>query len=120
MKIIVAKSKISREELLEVIKDSYETMVKITVDINRKIVTVGGEWHSEGQTLMVNDGSLGSEVWGCNLYPWNVPEKRIEYSSLINIKPAIGHKNVEIQDKEIRVKVKDLVEKLILNPTEVI
>ncbi len=121
MKIIIIKEKADPKELLEVVKDSYDTMVKIAVDINKRIATAGGEWHSEGQDILVKEaGSLGVDVWGCNLYPWNEPEKRIEYVSLINIKPAIGHKNMEIENKEIRHKIKSIVEDLIIGPTETI
>lgn len=120
MKIILIKQKINPEKLLEVVRDGYETMAKVAVDIKKKMATAGGEWHSEGQDILMKAGSLGTDVWGCNLYPWNEPEKRIEYISLINIKPAIGHKSMEIEDKEVRNKIKAIVEAIIISPAETI
>lgn len=114
MKAQIIKEKISKEDLARITKENYGEMVKVDVDIKREILAVGGEWHSEGDELLNQDGSSGEDVWGVNFYPWNSSGKRIMYNSLINIKPGIGHTEMEIRDEAIKSKIKEIVEKLLL------
>lgn len=95
-------------------------MVKVDVDIKRGILTIGGEWHSEGDELLRRDGSSREDVWGADFYPWREGEKRIEYNSLINIKPSVGHRKMEIQDNNVKQKMRDIVEKFLLSSNETI
>jgi len=114
----IIKEKISKRELKNIVNENFETMVKVDVDVKKEIITVGGEWHSEGDELLGKNGSSREDVWGVNFYPWNSPEKRIEYISLINIKPAFGYRDMEIKDKTIKEKISSIVEKLLLNNNE--
>lgn len=118
MKAQIIKEKISKDELARIVKENYGIMVKVDVDIRRGVLAIGGEWHSEGDELLHRDGSSREDVWGANFYPWREPEKRVEYNSLINIKPGIGHTKMEIQDVEIRQKIQNVVEKLLLANNE--
>src|SRR3989344_2940578 len=110
---IIVKEKIAPKILQELLDEYFEIMVKIAVDIEKEICAVGGEWHSFGQEVLVNEGkSDGSKVWGANFYPYEKGAKRIEYISLINIKPAAGNRSIMIEDGEGRKKVKEIAEKL--------
>jgi len=89
----------------EQIKDmlqQYETMIKIVVDIRRRILAGGGEMHSDCEAVLLDNGSEQDDLWGANWYP---AEQRIEFESLINIRPRLGNRNVVIQDEELRQKV---------------
>ncbi len=114
----IIREKISKEEIAEIAKDNFVKMVKVDVDVKRGILAAGGEWHSEGDELLSKDGSSREDVWGINFYPWNPPEKRIQYNSLINIKPAFDHKSMEIKDKGIREKIHSVVQRLLLSDDE--
>lgn len=114
----IITQKITSEELAEITKNNYETMVKVDVDIDRGILAIGGEWHSEGDELLHADGSEKNNVWGVNFYPWNPPEKRIQYISLINIKPSLGHTKMQIQDPELQKKIRTIIEKFLLDSNE--
>lgn len=114
----IVTEKLSREELAEILRENFETMVKIDVDIRRGVLAVGGEWHSEGDELLNKDGSSREDVWGINFYPYAKPGKRIEYVSLINIKPAFGHPAMEIADAELRNNIRAVVEQLLLASDE--
>jgi len=119
MKAQIVKEKISKEELARITKESFEDMVKVDVDVKREILTMGGEWHSEGDELLSREEGYSREnVWGVNFYPWNPPEKRIAYTSLINIKPSLGYRTMEIQEKEIREKISKVIEKFLLAANE--
>jgi len=114
----IVREKISNDELVKITEANFGDMVKVDVDIKRIILTIGGEWHSEGEDLLVKDGSSSTDIWGTNFYPWNKKEERIEYVSLINIKPSLGHKKMKISDPKIKEKIKKVVEKLLLDSGE--
>ena len=119
MKVQIVKEKISKEELARIAKESFGDMVKVDVDVQREILTIGGEWHSEGDELLSREEGYSREhVWGVNFYPWNPPEKRIVHTSLINIKPNFGYRTMEIQEKETREKIHNIIEKLLLADNE--
>lgn len=118
MEIQIIKKKISKDELARIVKENYGTMAKVDVDIKKEILAIGGEWHSEGDELLNQDGSSREDVWGIDFYPWKSSAERIEYNSLINIKPSVGHKKMEIQDNEIKQKISNIIEKLLLSNDE--
>ncbi|MBU4285117.1 hypothetical protein KKI21_02745, partial [Patescibacteria group bacterium] len=83
MKIII--DYITIEELKEMSKKMFESLVKIVVDIEKEIIAVDGELHSEEQELLIENGSKYENLWGVNIYPDNQNEDWIEFDSMINL-----------------------------------
>lgn len=110
--IKIIKNKISNDELRGLAEKSYGDMVKVAIDVEKKIMAVGGEWHSEAQALLVEDGSLGLNVWGCNIFLDRPANEMIEYVALINIKPTLN-RSMEIQAQEVKDKIKKIIINLI-------
>ena len=81
-------------------------------------MAVGGELHADGETMLLEDGSLQENLWGGNFYPWNNSDERIEFTSFINIRPADDNASMEILDPEKRQQVACIVEKLLLSRDE--
>jgi hypothetical protein len=77
----------------------YERMIKIVVDIRRRSLSGGGEMYSDCEAVLLEDGSEQDDLWGANWYP---AEQRIEFESLINIRPRLGNRSILIQDEDIR------------------
>jgi hypothetical protein len=94
------------QEMLE----EYDKMIKIVVDIRRRVLSGGGEMHSDCESVLLEDGSEQDDLWGANWYP---AEQRIEYESLINIRPRMGNRNVLIQDEDIRRQVESITRELL-------
>ena len=114
MEIKIIKEKISKEELKKIAKENYGHMVKGVVDVEKKIIALGGEFHSDAnEVLMGGEGSLQNNVWGFNIYIEKPKEERIEFVSLINIRPADNNFDMEVQDKELKKKIKKIVDNLI-------
>ena len=93
-------------EMLEV----YPTLVKIVVDIRRHVVAGGGEMHADCEALLLAEGSEQDDLWGANWYP---AEQRIEFESLINIRPRLGNRSIVIQSQEIRREVEAITRALL-------
>jgi len=85
----------------------FESMIKYVVDIDKKILALGGEMHSDSEQVLIESGSKQENLWGANIYPWSDPIE-IEYISLINIRPSAGNLSMEIQDEGIRDLVKSI------------
>jgi len=90
--------------------EEYDKMIKIVVDIRRRVLSGGGEMHSDCESVLLEDGSEQDDLWGANWYP---AEQRIEYESLINIRPRLGNRNVLIQDENIRQQVESITRELL-------
>ena len=118
MQIKIIKEKISKEEVNKLAKESFGDMFKIVVDIEKKILAAGGELHADAIEKLLESGSEGKNIWGANFYPFEKSEDQIEYVALINIRPEQNNRKMEIEDKKIRDKIKQIVEDLLLGPNE--
>ena len=80
-------------------------MIKIVVDIRRRVLAGGGEMHSDCEAVLLDDGSEQDDLWGANWYP---ADREIIFESLINIRPRLGNRSILIQSEEIRQKVESV------------
>lgn len=109
MEIVVAKEPISPETLSALALEWYLSLVKGVADIERGVVALGGEWHMDANTRLIEDGSEQKNLWGFNVYPEKTGDAAIEYISLINIRPAQGNRSMEIESEETRAVVRRAV-----------
>ena len=114
MIIVTHKNKVSIFALKEMAKKMFGNLVKAVVDIEREIMAVDGELHSDEELLLAENGSKRTDVWGINLYPeFFGTDKFVEFDSMINIKPQLKNRSRGIDDVEIRKKIFKIVEKII-------
>jgi len=111
--IVIVDRRIEPEELGRLVRLFFEDMVKYVVDIERRWAAVGGELHADAEHLLLQKGSRQADLWGANYYPGKGPEGCIEYTSLINIRPAQGNRTMLIADPSIRERVRDVTLALI-------
>jgi len=109
MNIKIIDKKIADEELYEIAKEFYGDMVKGVVDIEREILAIGGEYHMDANTILIENGSKQKNVWGFNWYFDKKGDERIEYISLINIRPKQGNRVMEVQNVSLRDKMKLII-----------
>jgi hypothetical protein len=96
--------KVTPNQIKEMLQD-YETMIKIVVDIRRRIVSGGGEMHADCESVLLESGGEQDDLWGANWYP---SEQRIEFESLINIRPRLGNRSIILQDENLRRQVEEI------------
>ncbi len=94
------------QEMLE----SYAIMIKIVVDVRRRLLAGGGEMHADCEAVLLAEGSEQDDLWGANWYP---AEQRIEFESLINIRPRLGNRSIIIQSEELRRQVAAITHELL-------
>jgi hypothetical protein len=95
-------------ELLRRLLARFEDMVKYVVDVERGLIAAGGEMHSDAEEALLAAGSRQSDLWGANYYPGRGRDGCIEYTSLINIRPAAGNRGMELQDAGLRARLRDI------------
>lgn len=114
MEIKIIKQPISKIELAKIAQEGFGDLVKAAVDVEKKILAVGGELHmDELELLMEKEGSEPKNIWGINLYPTKVDDELIEFDSMVNLKPAFGNRSRGVDDVEIQKKVIEIVQKMI-------
>jgi len=112
-KIRIISQKISRGELEKKAEEKFGDLVKAVVDIELKIMALGGELHADEEAKLLQTGSKQENLWGINLYPANSAEDFIEFDSMINISPGRGNRSRWVENKDIRRKIIEIVKLLV-------
>jgi hypothetical protein len=113
MPITVVENKIGKAELTEIAKERFGDLVKAVVDIERGIMIIGAELHSDEEELLLEQGSQQQHLWGINIYPDKSGEELIEFDSMINLKPSQGNRSRGVDDPAIRQKITEIVNELV-------
>lgn len=113
--ILIPTEHLAYRELERFRNAPFEKMIKFVVDVRRRKIALGGEMHADAEEELLREGSHQSDLWGGNLWPWEQPP-RIEYISLINIRPSAGNRGMDILLDDIRTAVKTVVHAWITLP----
>ncbi len=109
MEILIAREPTDEATLNELARAWHHTLVKGVADIERGIVALGGEWHMDANNCLIEDGSRQPDLWGFNIYPKKYGDEAIQYTSLINIRPAQGNRAMELASHKLRAQVRTTV-----------
>ncbi len=113
MEIKVIRAAVTRDFLREFARQQFGDMVKAVVDIERGIMALGGELHSDEEAMLLDQGSMQGNLWGINLYPEKTAEEWIEFDSMINVRPSAGNRSRDVENEEIRAAVTKIVHRLV-------
>ena len=106
--VVLVTEPVAPEVVRELAARFFEEMVKYVVDVERGIAAVGGELHADAEALLLEDGSRQADLWGANYYPGRGEAGCIEYTSLINIRPAQQNRGMAIESPEVRARVREI------------
>jgi hypothetical protein len=109
---IIDKS-ISMDELKQMAKNRFGNFVKAVVDIDKNIMAADAELHADEESLLIENGSKQASLWGINIYPDLRKEDRIEFDSMINLKPGQGNRSRGIESQEIQQRIIEITNHLI-------
>lgn len=114
MAIRIIKRAISREELQELATMQFGDFIKAVVDVDQGIMAIGGELHADEEVFLVeHEESKREHMWGVNLYPRKTGNDAIEFDSMINLKPSSGNRSRSVESKELREKIRQVIEELV-------
>ncbi len=117
MDIRVINKAITKHELNEIATGQFGDMVKAVVDVERGIMAIGGELHSDEEAVLLDEGSAQKHLWGINLYSERPPSEWIEFDSLINVRPSGGNRSRSVERADIRDAIIHIVARLVEGPT---
>jgi hypothetical protein len=106
----IITQKITADELKQMAA-TFGNMVKAVIDIDREILALDAELHSDLEALLLEDGSKQKNLWGINIYPEMQGDGFIEFDSMINVRPSRGNKSRGVEDPEVREKIVSIVSK---------
>ena len=109
MKII--EETITLDELKNMAAAIFGDLVKAVVDIDREIVALDAELHSDLEALLLEDGSRQKNLWGFNLYPEMQGDEFVEFDSMINMRPSQDNKSRGVENKHMRKKILAIIAK---------
>jgi Protein of unknown function (DUF5674) len=109
----IIRSPISRAELVVIAAGQFGDMVKAVIDVERRVMAIGAELHSDEEAALLEDGSRQSDVWGINLYPGEAGDQFIEFDSMINIRPAQGNRSRGVEDVRLQASIRVAVAHLV-------
>ena len=109
----IVREPISRADLARIAEEQFGDLVKAVVDVERGIMAIGGELHSDEEAMLLDDGSLQAQLWGINLYPAEPAEEFIEFDSMINVRPSQGNRSRDVEDAGMRERITQVVTSLV-------
>ncbi len=111
--IKIIKEKISLDEFKKIAKEWYGNMVKAVVDVQQRVMAVGGELHSDEESLLLEYGLKQENLWGINIHFDEPRDSWIEFNSMINIRPRQNNRSRNVENEGIRKQIKNIVNDLI-------
>lgn len=98
--MIVMLDKQATEVDIEKAREEYGDYIKITIDIGKNRVGIGGEYHFDVEQVLLSEGSKQKDIWGGGL---NLVTKDIRTNAMVNIR-AESNPSPDILNEEIRLK----------------
>jgi len=105
--MVVLIDKEISEKQLEQSKEEYDEYIKIVVDVKREVLTLGGEWHADGEKALLDNGSMQGDLLGGGV---NLETKEIDFNSLINIRSGVNE-SMEVVDAKVRSRMSEIIKK---------
>jgi hypothetical protein len=113
--IKIISSPIPLSELKTIAENQFKYMVKAVVNIESGEMSIGGELHSDEEKVMIENGSPQENLWGINIYPEQTGEDRVEFDSMINLRPYAGNNTRGVENIEIQKRIIEIINKLIID-----
>lgn len=84
----------------------HKSFIKVAVDIRKRRIAAGGEWHADCEALLLETGSEQVDIWGGD---WIPSTREVEFISLINLAPTRNNSNMEILNPDVRIAFEEIV-----------
>ena len=113
--IVLVEQAVSVPELKAIAAKRFGDMIKAVVDIEKKVMAVGGELHADEEAFLLERGSQQSNLWGINIYVDKSRTEWVEFDSMINIRPSQGNRSRYVEAENLRDQINDIVNSLAQN-----
>ncbi|MDD3375262.1 MAG: DUF5674 family protein [Candidatus Omnitrophica bacterium] len=104
---------IAIDELKQLAQNIFGNLIKAVVDVDRELIAVDAELHSDLEALLLEKGSKQNSLWGINFYPDAEGDDFLEFDSMINMRPSQGNLSRGVDSEDIQKKIVEIVSKRI-------
>ena len=104
---------IAIDELKKIAAETFIDLVKAVVDVEKELIAIDAELHSDLEALLLEKGSKQKGLWGINIYPDIKGEDFIEFDSMINIRPSQGNMSRGVDNEKIRERIIEIINKAV-------
>ncbi len=101
--------------MLEKHSTYFGTMIKAVVDVRREMIALDAELHADLENMLLQESGKQEDLWGINLFLNKEKGDWIEFTALINIRPSMKNRGMEVEDPLVRQKIHAIVGRLILD-----
>src|SRR5437899_2721388 len=105
MSVFLIDKKATREQMISMLS-TLEIYVKLAVDVEKRILTGGGELHSDCEEVLLECGSKQENVWGAD---WIPSANAVTFESMINVRPGQNNFTMQVTDPELKTKIEHIV-----------
>src|SRR6185436_9023811 len=113
MGTLLVNEPIPIQELREVGEELFGDMVKAVIDIEKEVMVVGAELHSDEEAFLIERGSRQENLWGINLYTNRTMPEMVEFDSMINIRPRQNNRSRGVEDPALQARIIGIVQTLV-------
>lgn len=96
--MIIMLSKPATHQDIALASEEYKNYIKITIDIKKRKIAIGGEYHADSEQKLLAEGSLQEDIWGGG---FDLVTKQFETNAMVNIRPQTNP-SPEILNSAIR------------------
>jgi hypothetical protein len=114
MRLVDPGNRVTVNELDEMAAAMFGDLVKAVVDLRREVMALDAELHADEEAFLMEQGSRQADLWGINLYPALQGDERVEFDSMINLRPSQGNRSRGIEDPALRARILELVSRLVV------
>lgn len=111
--MVIVDSPMPLETLAAMARETFGDLVKAVVDVETGRMAIGGELHADEEALLLDTGSDQRNLWGINIYPEIEGDDRIEFDSVIYLRPSQGNRSRGVEDAKVRDDIRAIVGRLI-------
>ena len=85
--MIIILSQPAIEEDIKKASEHYPNYIKITIDLEKETVAIGGEYHFDAEQQLLKLGSKQENIWGGGL---ELISKTLETYAMINVRTKVN------------------------------
>lgn len=110
MAIVILHKKLTGTDFAKA-REEHKDYIKITVDLNQKLVAIGGEYHADAEKILLEEyGSEQKDIWGGG---YNITTKQFETIAIINIRQNPENRSMEILNSEVRSRFLEVCKEIL-------
>ena len=105
----IVTDSITLEDLRVMAAALFGNLVKGVVDVERELLALDAELHSDLEAILLQNGSQQRDLWGINLYPDETSDNFLEFDSMINVRPSQNNRSRGVEDADKRQRIAHVI-----------